>query len=125
MTPSDRNDELCGILQDYTSTDAVLMKARRAIDAGVWSEAWTKIQHAGRYCEQRQVAEIELLFDRNGNVNEAHRCINCGFWGMEDGWCATEECQKLEADEIAERNRNMGIGDWTSDDLRAGEPSRA
>lgn len=122
MTERDRNDEICGILQDSSEVMRILTIARRDIDAGVWSEAWTRLQHAGRYCEQRQVAEINLLFDRNGNVNEAKRCPNCGFWNTED-WCLIEGCHyDLTDDERAELERDRS--NWDSDDLRAGLPSR-
>ena len=122
MTNSDRNDELCGILQDYAAMQPIFDAARRAIDAGVWSEAWTRLQHAGRYCEQRQAAEIELLF--NNDQSEAGPCERCGFWNLES-WCLTDDCEQLEADRRAEIEADRKLGDWDADDLRAGEPSRA
>ena len=124
MTTSDRNDELCGILQDYAAMQPIFDAARRAIDAGVWSAAWTRLQHAGRYCEQRQVAEINLLFDKNGNLDKASKCTRCGYWNIEDGYCPVEDCEQLEADRLAEIEADRKLGDWDADDLRAGLPGR-
>ena len=122
MTERDRNDALCGILQDSGEVMRILTTARRDIDAGVWSEAWTRLQHAGRYCEQCQVAEIERLFAKD--AIEAQKCPRCGYWNIEDGYCPVDDCEQLEADRRAELEADRKLGDWDAEDMRAGLPSR-
>ena len=125
MTERDRNDALCGILQDSGEVMRILTTARRDIDAGMWSVAWTRLQHAGRHCEQVQVREIEMLFDKRGNLDKAEKCERCGCWNIEDGYCPVEDCEQLEADRRAELEADRKLGDWDAEDMRAGLPSRA
>ena len=124
MTTSARNDAICGILQDSAEVMRILTTARRAIDSGVWSAPWTRLQHAGRHCEQRQVREVELLFAKEPNYDKAAKCPRCGYWNIEDGYCPVEDCEQLEADRRAELEADRKLGDWDAEDMRAGLPGR-
>ena len=49
------------------------------------------LTHAMIYSEKRQAAEIDLLYNKNGNVNAAIECAGCGsFTTGEYCQCAAE-----------------------------------
>ncbi len=95
--------------------------------------ASTMLANALIHCEKRQAAEIELLFDKNGNVNDVAECPNCGNWhfGAYDFGTVCAACDEpLTAAEKAELRRcdeAEGRADWRAEDLaspHSGMPGR-
>lgn len=81
-----RTNDIREILAAHATTYRILFKALlKNPDATPRGDE--ALINAMTHCEKTAAAEIELLFDRNGNVNKAIQCPDCG------SWTAGEYCQ--------------------------------
>lgn len=107
---TNRTEEIRGVLSDHAATDARFFAAQSSIgkasqesDAERDTAASAIVVHAMIHCEKRQAAEIELLFDKNGNVNEATECTYCGSWTISELGCVCVFDRCLRHDEYFDK----------------------
>lgn len=65
------------ILADHVAIDGVLIRALHACHN---ADGLKLLTRALIHVEVRQALEIDLLYDRAGNPNEAIQCEECGSW---------------------------------------------
>ena len=80
------------ILADHASIQRTLLDACVKIRIeDQYKAGAAMLTHAMIYSEKRQAAEIDLLYNKNGNVNAAIECADCGsFTTGEYCQCAAE-----------------------------------